>query len=41
MNAFTTARTWAMLIGFANAPSGVGDFLSSRFNVAACRASML
>ena len=41
MNGLTTASTWAMLIGLANAPSGVGDFLSSRLSVAAWRASMV
>src|ERR1700742_532433 len=40
MNGLTTARTWAIDIGLANAPSGVGDFLSRVLRVAACRASI-
>ena len=35
MNGLTTASTCAIDIGFANAPSGVGDFFSSVFKVAA------
>ena len=35
MNGLTTARTWAIVIGLANAPSGVGLFLSTRLSVAA------
>jgi hypothetical protein len=41
MNGLTAARTVAMLAGLANAPSGVGVFISTSCKVAAWRASMV